>query len=82
PVVAAIAGLAVHDLPDDELTRYRAGIEAVTVADIQAAARAHIELDRAAIVLVGDVDAIGTDLETAGFGPVEVVRDDEDPPAG
>ena len=82
PVVAAIAGLTVHDLPDDELTRYRAGIEAVTAADVQAAARAHIELDRAAIVLVGDVDAIGTDLEAAGFGPVEVVRDDEEQPTG
>ena len=36
----------------------------------------------AAIVLVGDVAAIGTDLETAGFGPVEVVRDEEEQPGG
>jgi zinc protease len=79
PVVGAIAGLTVHDLPDDELARYRAGIEAVTAADVQAAAREHIDLDRAAIVLVGDVDRIGADLEAAGLGPVEVVRDDEEP---
>jgi predicted Zn-dependent peptidase len=79
PVVGAIAGLTVHDLPDDELARYRAGIEAVTAADVQAAARDHIDLDRAAIVLVGDVDRIGADIEAAGLGPVEVVRDDEEP---
>jgi hypothetical protein len=30
--------LAVHDLPDDELARYRARIEAVTIDDVQAAA--------------------------------------------
>ena len=77
--MGAIAGLTVHDLPDDELTRYRAGIEAVTAADVLAVARDHVDLERAAIVLVGDVDAIGSDLETAGFGPVEVVRDDEAP---
>lgn len=82
PVVGAIAGLTVHELPDDELTRYRAGIDAVTAADVLAVARDHVDLDRAAIVLVGDVDAIGSDLETAGFGPVEVVRDDEAPTAG
>ena len=29
PVVGSIAGLVVHDLPDDELARYRDGIEAV-----------------------------------------------------
>jgi zinc protease len=79
PVVGAIAGLTVHDLPEDELARYRERIEAVTAGDVQAAAREHIDLDRAAIVLVGDVDRIGADLEAAGLGPVEVVRDDEEP---
>ncbi|HEY7968484.1 MAG TPA: pitrilysin family protein, partial [Candidatus Limnocylindrales bacterium] len=54
-IVGALAGLAVHDLPDDELARYRAGIEAVTIDHVQAAATTHVRPAAAAIVLVGDV---------------------------
>jgi predicted Zn-dependent peptidase len=81
PVVGSIAGLVIHDLPDDELARYRERIEAVTTGDVHEVARSHIHLDRAAIVLVGDADQIGTEVESAGFGPVERV-DDELIPAG
>ncbi|MEO5939562.1 MAG: pitrilysin family protein [Candidatus Limnocylindrales bacterium] len=74
PVVGALAGLAVHDLPDEELTRYRPAIEAVTIEAVLTAA-GHIRTDQAAIVLVGDADAFGSELEAAGFGPVTVERD-------
>ena len=76
PVVGSIAGLVVHGLPDDELARYRDGIEAVSVADVRTAARAHLHLERAGIVLVGDAERIAADVEKAGIGPVEVVRDE------
>jgi zinc protease len=75
-VVGALAGMVVHDLPDGELARYRPAIEAVTRQDVEMAARGRIEPDRSAIVLVGDADAFGRDLEAAGFGPVVVERDD------
>jgi zinc protease len=74
PVVGALAGLAIHDLPDDELARYRPAIEAVTIEAVQAAA-GHIRTDQAAIVLVGDADAFGSELEAAGFGRVVIERD-------
>ncbi|MBA2380755.1 MAG: insulinase family protein, partial [Chloroflexi bacterium] len=74
PVVGALAGLAVHDLPDDELTRYRPAIEAVTVEAVRAAA-GHIRPNQAAIVLVGDADAFGAELEAAGFGSITIDRD-------
>jgi zinc protease len=74
-IVGALAGLAVHDLPDDELARYRPGIEAVTVRDVQAAAEAHVRPDAAAIVLVGDADAFGSELEAAGLGRIVIERD-------
>jgi len=74
PVVGALAGLAIHDLSDDELTRYRPAIEAVTIEHVLAAA-GHIRTDQAAIVLVGDADAFGADLEAAGFGRVVIERD-------
>jgi zinc protease len=79
-VVGAIGGLFANDLPDDELARYRGLVEAVTAQDVQTAAQDHIHPDRAAVVLVGDADAVAGDLATAGFGELEVIR--EELPAG
>ncbi len=75
PVAGSLAGLFVHDLPDDELDRYRPSIEAVTAEDVQRVAREHIHPEAAAVVLVGDHDQFGEALEAAGIGPVDVVRD-------
>jgi zinc protease len=75
-VVGAIAGLAVHGLPIDELTAYRERIDAVDVDAVEAAARAHLHVDHASIVLVGDVDAFGSELESAGLGRLVIDRDD------
>jgi zinc protease len=75
-VVGALGGLAIHGLGVDELVGYRARVEAVDVAAIAAAARHHLHVDEAAIVLVGDVDAFGTALEAAGLGPIVIERDE------
>ncbi len=75
-VVGALAGLAIHDLDLDELVDYRSRIEAVDVDAIDAAARAHLHVDQAAVVLVGDADAFGQALQDAGLGPVTIERDD------
>jgi zinc protease len=80
PVAGSLAGLFIHDLPDDELARYRPAIEAVTADDVLRVARAHIHPERCAIVIVGDHDKIGADLEAAGIAPVDVVVDE--PEAG
>ena len=66
PVAGSLAGLFVHDLPDDELARYRGAIEAVTAEDVQRVAREHIRPDEAAIVLVGDHDAVRHGARGAG----------------
>jgi predicted Zn-dependent peptidase len=75
-VVGAIGGLFVNGLPDDELARYRGLVEAVTARDVRRAAQDHIHPDRLAIVLVGDADVVGRDLEAAGFGELEVIHDE------
>ena len=75
PVVGALAGLVIHDLPDDELARYRPAIEAVTADAVQEAARTHVRPDAAAIVLVGDADAFAPELEAAGLGRMVIERD-------
>lgn len=76
-IAGALAGLVVHDLPDDELARYRPAIEAVSAADVLAVARSRIAPERTAIVLVGDADAFGAELEAAGLGPISVERESE-----
>jgi hypothetical protein len=75
-VVGAIGGLVVHGLPVEELVTYRSRIEAVDAAAVLAAAREHIDVDGAAIVLVGDVDAFGSELEAAGLGRIIIEPDD------
>jgi zinc protease len=75
PVVGALAGLVIHELPDDELARYRPAIEAVTIDAVQESARSHIRPEASAIVLVGDADAFGAELESAGFGRIVIERD-------
>ena len=75
-VVAALCGLSVHGLSLDELTDYRARVEAVDIDAIEAAARAHLLVDDADIVLVGDVDAFGADLERVALGRLVIDRDD------
>jgi len=81
PVVGSLSGLFTYDLPEDELIRYRSAIEAVTIDDIARVAREHIHPERCAIVLVGDHDKIGADLEAAGIAPVEVVTDEPETPS-
>ena len=78
PVAGSLAGLFVHDLPDNELDRYRPAVEAVTADDVLRVAREHIRPDRSAIVLVGDHEQFGASLEAAGIAPVEVLADEDD----
>jgi zinc protease len=77
PVAGSLGGLFVHDLPDDELIRYRHAIEAVTAEDALRVAREHIHPEGLAIVLVGDHGEFAGELDDGGFGPVELVRDPE-----
>jgi predicted Zn-dependent peptidase len=74
-VVGALSGLVVHELDLDELVTYRERIEAVDTAAVAAAATAHLHLEDAAIVLVGDVDAFGEALEAEGLGAMIIERD-------
>lgn len=73
-VVAAIGGLVTHELPDDELDRYRPAVAAVGAEDVRAAA-GHLRPDDAHVVLVGDAERVTSGLDGLGLGQVEVVRD-------
>lgn len=75
-VGAALAGLVVHDLPDDELDRYRPAIAEVSAAAVLAAAYEHVDVERASIVVVGDIARFEDALREADLGEVEIVRDE------
>jgi hypothetical protein len=53
----------------------RGRIEAVDVEAEAASARAHLDVDNAVVVLVGEVHAFDGALEAASFAPVEIERD-------
>ena len=75
-VVGALGSLAVHGLGVEELVTYRSSIEAIGAEAIHEAAVAHLHVADASIVLVGDVDAFGPDLEAAGLGRIVIERDE------
>jgi zinc protease len=78
-VAAALGGLVVFELPDDELDNYRPKVAAVTAEDVLRAARAHLHPDEARIVLVGDAAVIEPALADADLGEVLVVREGLEP---
>jgi zinc protease len=75
-VAGALAGLVVYDLPGDELDLYRPTIAAVSAEAVLTAAEEHIDPASASIVVVGDVAKFEEPLREAGYGEVEVVRDE------
>jgi zinc protease len=77
-VAAALGGIVIFGLPNDELDHYRPRVAAVTAADVVNAARNHVRPEEAAIVLVGDANAFLGALEGAELGDVQVIRERPD----
>jgi len=75
-VAAALGGLIVFGLPDDELDRYRPQIAAVSAADVFSAAVRYVRPEELSVVVVGDAQQIETPLRDAGLGELRFVADD------
>ena len=76
PSRARWPGCSSTACPTTSWTATGAPIEAVTADDVLRVARAHIRPEAAAIVLVGDADAVRRGARARRpVGPVEVVRD-------
>lgn len=71
-VLSSLVDLEVHDLPEDSLDTFRARVGATTLEEVRAAAKARLDPDRAAIVVLGPAAALVPQLES--LGPVEVVK--------
>lgn len=71
-VLGRLFSAKLHGLPFEEITEYRQKIAAVTLEEVNAAARKYLDPDRMVIVVVGRSSEVKAPLETR-FGPVEVV---------
>ena len=78
-VAGALAHATVFGLPDDWFTTYRERVRALSVQDIHAAAREHLDPSRLLVLAVGDPAAIREPLEALGVGDTTVVPAAHDP---
>ncbi len=60
--------LALYDLPDDYYARFVPRVEALTRDDVTRAMARHVAPDRLTTLIVGDLDAFGSDLRRLGLG--------------
>lgn len=72
-VAGSVADLAVHDLPDHDLTEFHDRIRALTLDDVARVARTHLRPEALSVVVVGDASVVRAGLEE--LGPVTVVTD-------
>jgi hypothetical protein len=68
--------LVLHDLPDDYYAQFVPTIERVSADEVSAAMERHIDPARLTTLIVGDLDAVGRDLENLGLGDPLVLRPD------
>ena len=72
-IATGLAHVFVHSLPADHHARYREQVRAVQVEDVARAAARRLYPGALTVVVVGDADRVGPELEA--FGPVEVHHD-------
>ena len=70
---SSITNIYVQGLPEDYYQRFAERVGAVTIADLDRVAREYVNLDRLAIVIVGDRATIETPLARTGIAPIVVL---------
>lgn len=72
-VLTEATTLEFYGYPADFLAKYRAGIEAVTIADLERVAKKYIDPAKLAVLVVGNEGQFGTPLTDLKKGPVHPV---------
>ena len=70
-VTTTTANLFLYGLPMDYYARAQARLSAVTIAEVNAAARKYLVPGSLRFIVVGDRAKIGAELETLNLGPIE-----------
>jgi zinc protease len=72
-IIGTAAQLEFYGYPPDFLEKYRAGIEAVTIADLERVANKYIDPSKFAVLIVGNESQFGTALTDLKLGPVHPI---------
>ncbi len=72
-VLDEAAALEFYHYPADFLTKYREGVERVTVADLERVAQKYIDPAKLAVLVVGNDAQFGTPLSRLGLGEERVL---------
>ncbi len=72
-VLSATARLLFYGYPADYLERYRAGVERVTVADLERVAKTHVDVSKLAVLVVGNQAEFGEPLDKLGLGQAQPI---------
>jgi zinc protease len=72
-VARSVAQLALHHLPDSYFEDFVPRLSAVTVDDVTAAARRHLDPARMTTLIVGDVGKIAASLPGLGLGDYQLL---------
>jgi zinc protease len=75
-VVGALAETVRFGLPEDYWSRYAAGVEAVTLAEVDRAARSYLRPGQQVVVVVGDRARIEPGLKGLGFSEIRLIDAD------
>jgi len=76
-IAGKLQELFIYGLPDDEPSQFVPKVTALTVADIDAAAKKYITPTRFAVVVVGDRAVIEPGLKALNLAPIRVLSLDE-----
>lgn len=69
--------LVAYHLPENSYTDFVSAVNKVTAADLQRLAARHIQPDKMAVVVVGDLKSIEGPIRQLNLGPVNIVTVDE-----
>ncbi|MCC6991034.1 MAG: insulinase family protein [Acidobacteria bacterium] len=72
-LAAKLEEIAVYGLPDDVFTKYVVAVQATTATDLTRVAKQYLQLDRMAVVIVGDRAKIEAGIRATNLGPVTIV---------
>jgi zinc protease len=72
-VLAERVRLEFYGYPSDYLETYKAALEKVTIADLEAAAKKYVHPDKMALLVVGNGQEIKPGLDALDMGPIHPV---------
>ena len=78
-IAGALQNIVLYGLPEDYYNKYLQNVEAVSLSDVNAAAKKYLNSSKMAMVVVGDLSKIQSGIEKMHFGDVILTDTDGKP---